>query len=66
MAFSFILHDLKLFAFLQSPGNEFQTIVHLDVKLFRPCLVLNCGGLNSELQSDLIVTENTLLKRVVS
>ena len=67
MAFSSILNDWKLFAFLQSLGNEFHTMAPLYVKQFCPCLVFNREGpiFNSELPSDLIVTEDTLLKRVV-
>ena len=67
MAFSFILYDWKLFALLQSLGSEFQTMAPLYAKQFCPCLVFNRGGLifNSELRSDLLVTEDTLLKRVV-
>ena len=67
MAFSFIFNDWKLFAFLQSLGSEFQTIALLHVKQFCTCLVFNRGGIifNSELRRDLIVTEDTILKRVV-
>ena len=67
MTFSFILNEWKLFAFLQSLGDEFQTIAHLYTKQFCLCLVSNRGGLtfNSKLRSNPIVTEDILLKMVV-
>ena len=67
MVFGFILNDWKLFAILRLIGKEFQTMAPLYAKQFCPCFAFNRGGLifNSQLQSNLFVTEDTLLKRVV-
>ena len=64
MVFSFILNDWNVVAFLQSLDSEFQTMAPLYAKQFCPCFIFSRGGLilNSELRSDLFVTEDTLLK----
>ena len=67
MVFNFILNDWTLLAFLQSLGNEFQTMAPLCAKQFCPWFAFSRGGLilNSELRINLFVTEDTLLTRLV-
>ena len=68
MVFSFILNDWNVVAnFLQSLDSEFQTMAPLYAEQFWPCFVFSRGGRisNSEMRSDLFVTEDTLLKKVV-
>ena len=65
MVFSFAFKVGKVYAVLQSFGNDFQIVAPLYAKQFSPSFVFNLGGLRSrlELRSVLFFIADMLLKR---